>query len=153
MPLRKAKSNYKAVMVVKIANGFREFKTVDVDISKETFSFDSKSYKIDLTKDVWINRSNITFLFYIIGEGTQLTFKEFKNCLPPEILDDIMAKNILGQIVGRLKNALGLGDKYGWVTIVVLLLIGGVAGYFVGANYGAQTHTVIQYLNQTQGGV
>lgn len=150
--LRKPKSNYKAVLVVKVANGYKETKTVDFDISKDTITIDSHSYAVDLEKDVWTNKDGKTFLFYEVGKGTQLTFKTFKSVLPPEILDDITAKNILGQIVGRLKAGLGLGDKYGWVTIVVLLLMGGVAGYFVGQNY-APAKTVIQYLNQTHAGV
>jgi hypothetical protein len=148
MPIRKKKSHYHAVMVVKVANGYREHLTIDVDISKETFSCENKSYKIDLEKDVWTNKKGETFLFYVVGTGTQLSFKEFKNVLPPELLDDILAKGILGQIVARMRSALGMSDKYGWVTIVVFILIGGVIGYFVGMNY-APAKEIIKYLNSS----
>jgi hypothetical protein len=148
MPLRKNKSHYHAVMVVKIANGYREHLTIDIDISKETFSCENKSYTIDLEKDTWINKKGETFLFYVVGTGTQLTFKEFEGVLPPELIDDIIAKSILGQIVARMKSALGMSDKYGWVTIVVILLVGGVIGYFIGQNY-APAKEVIKYLNQS----
>jgi hypothetical protein len=145
---RKKKSNYHAVMVVRVANGYKEYTTVDIDISKETFTCESKSYKIDLEKDVWTNKKGETFLFYIVGSGAQLSFKEFKSVIPPEIMDDILVKGILGQIVARMRNALGLSDKYSWVTIVVILLVGGVIGYFIGQNY-APAKEVIRYLNQT----
>jgi uncharacterized membrane protein YeaQ/YmgE (transglycosylase-associated protein family) len=143
----KSNTKYKAVFLQKEQMGYVEIGNCRIeDIGKETFTYNSHSYEINLKNKLFRDSKGFTVLFYVFN-GDMLTFGEAKALMNSDELDAYIEQNIFGQLARALRESL-VGNKGGWLMPIIIGAILGVAiGYFVGMNYGAKT--TIQYLNQT----
>lgn len=149
MQLRRRSSGFQAIILRKIANGYRFVTKIDLDPEKEKFEYKDYTFIINFEDNAFTNKDGKTIIFYELN-GNQLSFLKITHALSSSELDDYLTKKIIGQLVAKLKETLGGGSKGFIIYCVIGIVIGVCIGIIVGQQ--AFPREVTRYLIQNQTG-
>ncbi len=127
--------------------GDRYVKTGQMKFSLEDklIRYKDKSFPFD-TKILGYVEKNKTFIFFDINNNKQLSFKEVGSSINVKLIDQLLESDIIGKLVSRLNSL----QRQSYILVIMAAFVGAAVGYFIG-QYFAPVHTVIQYVNSTNG--
>jgi hypothetical protein len=145
----RGKRQYKAFILKQVSEGYERIGTVKVDITKDKFTFKDKTFVVEIQQNAFVDNDKV-YLFYDYDKGNKLSFVAQKQIIDSKMLDDLITKGIIGQLVTRLKSALGGEKGTFWITVIFGVIMGVGIGIVVGQQ--AFPKEVIRYIIQNSSG-
>jgi hypothetical protein len=126
------KDQYIGVFLKMVGNIPSRIGSKKLNIQNSTISFKGKNFILNYA-DIFYRHGLKNYIFIDIEHG-QIKRSDTQEALPmSDLVDLIVSKNIVGQLVSRL-NA-GTGFSASWVIMILLCVVGAVIGYFFGNAY------------------
>jgi len=110
-----------------------EMKTKTLDVKDEKISLDGKTFLIPQAIHS-LKRGRTIEIFFDFENETMLFFKEVKMPFDAKFLDKILSKNIIAQLVGKLRLSMETTDKSDFLKKLVVPVLCLVVGFFIGSS-------------------
>lgn len=126
---------YKAVFLIPYGDkNYKKIAEKRFDPEKDTISFKDKTFVIPKTGSSYITQKD-TYLFFDFKKGSIISFIEHDFGIDPTFLDRLLLKNIVAQLVSKLRASMEKPQKYTFLPYVIAFVFGAITGYLVYETY------------------